>query len=127
MSKSTITIPWTTLIAKSGTEVFLPATPWIGSQGIRQLRAVSEIRGIEGNLEVGIAYQVANVYDEPGADHGISTGHQAVGYNYPSGWTDPTTDLADKLLIRFGLRVRVHTGSDTAWGRVAASIQIVSE
>lgn len=124
-----IALPWTTVITRNSADVdFLPSTPWMSTQGIARFRAVSEIREANGDITVQVGYQTANDYTEPDStSHGLASTHSSEGFNFPADYDDPATDLKGKQFVRFGWRVGLSTGTDTAWARVAGSVQVVTE
>lgn len=97
--------------------VFLPKTEWAQAAGIKDARAYIEVIGIDGELEIAPAIQVADHPDSPGAATAIGPYRTSNDVWYSDGWTLLTGQTDDSKLARFGWLVKLtNTGSPgAAW------------
>lgn len=56
---------WAVVYANSTTPIFHPTTEWEDANEFTKIRVTQENRGLIGNMEVGAAYQTANVENSP--------------------------------------------------------------
>lgn len=98
---------------------FEPMTRWQPSITIREVNALLDIRGTDGNLSVAVALQsaIADV-SKPEAYELISPNHSGDG-KYVTGVKNVEEYLKDKFFVRFGVVISKSSGGvDLARGEV---------
>lgn len=88
---------------------FIPLTRWISTADVnKNARAAIEMQGDTGSCQIAPGYQTANDQDSP--DTAVKLGGLAFvgadGIQYPTGYTDISTAVDAKLLVRFGVLVK---------------------
>lgn len=130
MPRSTILrLGWTTVNANSNGSpgTFWPDTPWMTTSQVGGVRPTMEMRALNGDQEVTMAYQTANVENTPIATDTIGSAVTANGFSFGSAFIDISTDLDQAQLVRFGWMVRNTTTSNITWSRVGGSIEILDK
>ena len=131
MSAKTVNLPWTTVITDSTSEEFIPATGWMSTNGVRQIRCAWELQAPGGSVTVRPGFQFANTYDDPQSFDSFNdeTATSTTGYHFPDAYEDPTKTTPDHTgnmqIMRYGWLVKVTDG--TGFARVGGTVQIVSE
>ena len=137
MSTKRVPLPWTTVITASTTAEFVPATPWMEAADAIYGRAAWEMHNISSsNMEVAPAWQIANTEDDPGGSADLDNIQTATGVYYPpstaagsiaKGWQDMLGNSAagtqDKMLVRFGWRVKIGSGTTPEYASVAGVVE----
>ncbi len=132
MGNRRVKLPWGTVLAKGTAVTFVPVTPWMSTQGVRKARAQFEVRQYQGDLNIGVGYQLADVFDDPDSEGGnINPGQVSTnGYNFPTGYTTVDSggdDWSDKAMVRFGWRSNQTTAGDPGFCRAGGVVELVSE
>ncbi len=131
MSTKTVSLPWTTVITDSNSEEFIPATGWMSTNGIRQIRCSWELRAPGAAIAVRPGFQFADTYDDPDSffPYGTESATGSAGYYFPKEYEDPTKTTPDnttnKQLIRFGWLDEDTDGE--AFARVSGVVEILPE
>lgn len=121
-----IALRWDTVFAISTTGVFLPASAWMDAGSVDKVRGVIESRGLQGDLQVQLCWQLADHEDAPGGTTVFGAVVTTNAVTYPtSGYTDVGTTAEDAQLIRFGWWVKNASTSTLNLARVAAALQLV--
>jgi hypothetical protein len=127
MKIRTIQLPFMTLSTNSTSNLFLPATGWLPTDYITQMRPTWELRQANGNIQLSPAYQVADHEDSPGTSTALATLTSSTGMQYPTGWTDVSSSLGGKQLVRFGWIVNLTSGSTLATAFAGGRVQLLTE
>ncbi|MBM4109693.1 MAG: hypothetical protein FJ255_12950 [Phycisphaerae bacterium] len=125
-TRATVQLPPLTALAIDTTGKFLFAGAWRDATGLDKMRAVFEVRGLNGSLSVVPAVQFADMPDNPGTVTNIGTAATADGFNAPSSWTSVQTDANAKQLFRLGWFVKLTTGSTLATAIVQGKVEILT-
>ncbi|MDP3984500.1 MAG: hypothetical protein Q8Q52_05800 [Acidimicrobiia bacterium] len=97
--------------------------------GIAQIRGTIDISMLTTNASVAFFYQLANYPD--GGVAPVAFGNSggayvtATGLTYPDQWTDMTTAVADRQLIRWGMFCKNVSGTLTEFAQAGGYIEIV--
>lgn len=127
-SKKTVALPWTAVYAKVTTlPEFHPSTFWMSTSGIQKLRSTIEARVLEGDIKAGIAYQTADVENNPDNATLIGSYKDSNGVLYPTAATDVSSTFAGKQLVRFGFFVVNASTTAANHGRVSGLIDLLME
>lgn len=102
--------------ADSTTPIFHPATEWMDASKFQKVRVTQDNRGLIGVIEIGAAYQTANVMNSPDSATLLDSTASADGMVFPSDWNDLSTIVKGKQLIRFGRLAKLTSGSTLALG-----------
>ena len=109
----------------AATANFIPLTDWRTTAGIKKLRATLQMQGDTGTCLIAPAYQTIETRTATG-DTPVQIGALsflgANGFQYPTEFTDVSTDVTTKQLIRFG--VLVKQDSDGGIQGCLASIKV---
>lgn len=81
-----------------------------------KIRVTQDNRGLIGVIEIGAAYQTANVENSPDSATLIDSTAASDGMVFPSDWNDLSTVVKGKQLIRFGRMAKLTSGSTLALG-----------
>ena len=107
---------WKIVHANSTTAIFHPDTEWREANAYTKIRVTQDNRGLIGAMEIGAAYQTANVENSPDTAVLIDSTAAADGVVYPTDWNDLNTAVKGKQLIRFGRLAKLTSGSTLALG-----------
>ncbi len=126
MSARVVNLPWSHLATTSASDIFLPATGWMSTQGVVSFRETFELVNFTGTGDVAVGYQIADTIDDPIASGAIGASKSSNGFYFATGITKPDTspDVRTRQLVRFGFIVSAEGSLDV---RAAGTVQIVSE
>lgn len=122
-----VSLPWTSVVATSTTDVWYPVTDYEDAGGFGTARSWMELRGKSNAVLVVPAVQTANDPRSPDAPVAIPILNGVSGYANAEGVFDPaavTSIASDKKLIRYGWLVKLASGTVGA-ARVAGQIQVL--
>ena len=90
---------------------FVRLTEFVPSADVDRARATFEMRSDTGSVQLAPGYVTANDPDVPGngTKLGTKANLTAEGIQYPDGWTDLSTVLANQLFVAFGVMVSQDT------------------
>ena len=111
-----LTLNWVVVHANSTSTIFHPATQWMDANEFTKIRVTQDNRGLIGVIEIGAAYQTANVENSPDSATRIDSTASADGMVYPTAWVDLASAVQGKQLIRFGRLAKLSSGSTLALG-----------
>lgn len=117
-------LPWTTVYAKGTTAVFLPATGWMEAPRVSKVRATLELAASEGDLEVALGYQTANVENAPNTAVLVGSYQTEDGMLYPGGLTDISGNTASAQRVRFGYMCKNTSTTDRNRGRAGGTLEV---
>ena len=120
----TVNLPWATVITKSTTAAFYPATGWMPAGGVEKIRASIEVAERTNELSVRCGFQVADVIDQAGSGQALGSAFEEDGVDFGTSFTDVTSNTQGKQLIRFGYYFANSTGSNQSTGRVAGKLDL---
>ena len=129
MQISRVPLPWMTVYADDvdANACFIAATPWMEAAGVEWARTTFELRCPTGNIQVSPAWQVANTEDSPGSFKQLLSYKTLEDVYYPDDWVDVKSDgtapTKSNLLIRFGWKVSLTSGSSLACANVAGVVE----
>lgn len=109
-------LDWAVVYANSTTSIFLPGTRWLDANDFTKIRVTQDNRGLIGNMEIGAAYQTANVENSPDSATLIDSTASTDGMVYPSAWVDLASAMQGKQLVRFGRLGKLSSGSTLSLG-----------
>ena len=120
-------LDWAIVHANSTTPIFHPATEWKEASAFQKVRVTQDNRGLIGLIELGAAYQTANVEDSPDSATLLDSTANADGMVFPSDWNDLSTIVKGKQLIRLGRMAKLTSGSTLALGGNWTLIEIAED
>lgn len=136
MNIKTTGLPWTTVSSASDNQAgrFNPSTQWMDPANFEKIRATLELQNICGpDIEVAVAYQLADVENSPQETHVLESYAGPAGYrssegmHFPNRWDARIAGQAEgRQLIRFGFLTRNKSGTGTSLNtaRVAGRIEV---
>lgn len=122
-----IGLGWTVVHANSTTPIFHPGTEWRDASTITKVRVTQDNRGLVGSMEIGAAYQTANVENSPDTAVLLDSTAAADGMVYPTDWTDLSAVVKSKQLIRFGRLAKLTSGTTLALGGSYILIELAED
>ena len=124
MQIKTLQIPWTTIGIDTTTEVFIPCTNWVQSDGVEKARMNWELEAPTAEFNARPAIQFANTPDGSKTTVGLETNPETTtGLKFASGWKPVDTESADNMILRGGFFVK-KTTSGLTFGRVTGQIEL---
>ena len=125
-----VSFSWTTLFStlSTGDGTFVPTTGWMTAAEAAKVRATWEVSTESAaNCVTRPGYQTANVENSADTPAVLGTDTQtSVGVKYGTALTDISSATAGKALVRFGIYVKLASGSALACVRVAGSYDVQS-
>jgi hypothetical protein len=119
-------LPWTTVWAHGTGVVRLPASPWMSANEIIRVRGTFELRGRDGDIEVAIGIELADVENSPTAptDPTITAYANDNGMKYPAAWKDVSADSQSKQLARWVWLVKNTSSQNLTFARVGGVVDV---
>lgn len=121
---------WTTGFSNvsTGDGVFIPTTGWMPAADVGKARCTWEAATeMIANMITKPGYQTANVENAPDGAVVLGTDNLASnGVKYGSVMTDISSATQAKALVRFGIWVKLPSGSTMANNRLAGSFDVQS-
>lgn len=125
-----ISFSWTTGFTNSSAVegVFIPLTGWSPAADVGKARCSWEANSeTSGSTITRPGYQTANVENSPDAATTLGSDTQTgAGVKYATGMNDIASVTQAKSLVRFGMWVKLASGSALACVRLAGSFDIQS-
>ena len=119
---------WTTAfsVLSTGDGTFIPLTGWMPSADVGKARSTWEAHSeAAANMITRPGYQTANVENSPDTAVALGSDSQSSnGMKYGTAMTDISSVTQAKGLVRFGIWVKLASGSTLACVRVMGSFDI---
>ncbi len=123
-----LSFSWTTGFSNSSSVdgVFIPLTGWSQAADVGKARCSWEANSeTSGSLVTRPGYQTANVENSPDAAATLGSDTQtSAGVKYATAMNDIASVTQAKALVRFGMWVKLNSGSTLACVRLAGSFDI---
>lgn len=109
-----LTIPWTTLWTKKGSNnVYIVGTGYVSTAGWSKVRGQLELRAFSGAINVGLGYETSVDQLAADAPAQVGTTYKSTEGVHVIDWESLATAIAAKPWIRFGFMVR-NNGADVS-------------
>lgn len=124
MQIRTLQIPWTTIGIDATTEVWVPCTNWVQSDGVENARMNWELEAMTAEFNARPALQFANTPDGTKTTIALETTFQTTaGLKWATGWKAVSTESANNMICRGGFFVK-KTNSGLTFGRVTGQLEL---
>jgi len=119
-------LPWTTVYAHGTGVVALAASAWMTASEAAKVRGTFEVAGRDGDIEVAIGFQVANVEDNVTTPQNpaITAYKAANGMQYPADFIDILPETKSKQLVRWVWLVKNTSTSNLTFARVGGLVDV---
>lgn len=123
----TFAFSWTTVYSNNTLTLDHPVTGWMRASDFKKIRGTLEIISRLNNIEVSFAYQTADVENSPDTVTAFGAYKTSDGVHYPTGWTDVSSVMEGKQLVRIVLLAKNSSGTAVNLARVCGSVDVVTE
>jgi hypothetical protein len=127
MRPSRIGLNWMLVFANNTTPLFFVATGWMPAADFAKVRGSFEMRLNEGDIELCLAYQLANVENSCDTPTAVGSYATSAGLLYPGQWDDISSATAQKQLVRFGFLARNVANTQRNYAQVGGWIEYVEK